>query len=488
MDDEEKYENENAHDNEEENNQENSDLIEEDNADKAMDDSASDTSEEFEEFLKEYNNPENEDPFGVIEDKNIPNGEETHRLSVMNIDWENISAKDLYVLFNSFISGKEKVLRVDIYPSEFGINEMEKIKSQGPNELFANEQSDEQEDKDTNKNNNPRNKKGEKITNLDQALADDDDSENAIDQAKLRKFELKKLKFYYAIVSFDSKTTANKVYQMYDGMEIEKTQNFLDLRFVPDELSEFPHPPKESFVGNKSLISYEPEFHQNRALQHSKVKLTWDTNDKKRDKMIERAFTKQGFNRDDINELLVSSDSEEDEELVGFRQTLLKNAENESKDNMQLLKRKKNKELNIKEGETFEVNFNKGFEGVNVSDKVTNSSKNDRSNYNEYLERKKNIRREKKIEEKKQKEFKKQRRDGNYEENNEYRSNKEENKKDKYEKSNKKELSLLVDESLKDKKFKYNSKDERFLAVGKDTKFAIDPTSKEYKNIKNNKN
>ena len=170
---------------------------------------------------------------------------------------------------------------------------------------------------------------------------------------------------------------------------------------------------------------------------------------------------------------------------------ILKNVEKESNDDMQLLKRKKNKEFNIKEGETFEVNFNKGFEGVNVSDKVLNSTKNDRSLYNEFLERKKNIRREKKIEERKSKEVKKQKRSGTYneEENNaeneftESKFDKKENKK--YEKSNKKELSLLVDDSLRDKKFKFNNNDDRFKAVGRDSKYAVDPTSKEFKNVKN---
>jgi len=459
-------------------------------------------------ILTEYTKTENEDPFEFIEDKNIPTGEESHRLSIMNIDWESITAKDIYVLFCSFLSGKEKVLKVEVFPSEFGMKEMEKLKLQGPNELFYNgalECDKESFSKEENVKNIQQNKsknkpskkrkKEELITDLDDALEDINDSDDGINQAKLRKFELKKLKFYYAIATFDSKETAFKIYSQCDAMEIEKTQNFLDLRFVPDSLTEFPYAPKETFSGSKSLINYEPDFNENRALQHSKVKLTWDTNDKKRDKMIQRAFTKEGFNRDDINELLVSSDSEEDEDLVGFKQMLLKNAEKEAENDMQLLKRKKNKELNIKEGETFEVNFNKGFEGVNVSDKVLNSTKNDRSLYNEYLERKKNIRREKKIEERKEKEIKKSKRNENYtDEFNDIKTSNEFNEEDNYskktknnyEKANKKELSLLVDESLKDKKFKYNPNDERFKAVGRDSKYAVDPTSKEYKNVKNN--
>lgn len=427
----------------------------------------------------------------------------------MNIDWESITAKDLYVLFSSFISGKEKVLKVEIFPSEFGMKEMEKLKTAGPNELFSEEDEESNDSVNNEKNSNSKNnknkngknnknsKKEERIADIDEALEDDNESDNAIDQKKLRKFELKKLKFYYAVATLDSKETAFKIYSQCDGMEIEKTQSFLDLRFVPDSLTEFPYAPKETFTGSKSLINYEPDFNENRALQHSKVKLTWDTTDKKREKMIQRAFTKEGFNRDDINELLVSSESEEDEDLIGFKQMLLNNAEKEQENDVQLLKRKKNKEFKIKEGETFEVNFNKGFEGFNVSDKVLNSTKNDRSLYNEYLERKKNIRREKKIEERKAKEVKKGKRNGTFaDEDEEYNRDRYTDKKDKngfngsdrkFEKSSKKELSLLVDESLKDKKFKFNTNDDRFKAVGRDSKYAVDPTSKEFKNVKNSK-
>ncbi len=450
----------------------------------------------------------------------------------MNIDWENITAKDLYVLFNSFINSgasssgsKEKIQKVEIYPSEFGMKEMEKLKKQGPNELFSEPNSDAEANSDTETHKKFKAKQAARraaaansITDMDEVLAEEafGNEDGFIDQKKLRKFELKKLKFYYAIATFDSKETAFKIYSQCDGMEIEKTQNFLDLRFVPDSLTEFPYAPKETFAikANKSLINYAPDFTENRALQHSKVKLTWDTNDKKRDKMLQRAFTKEGFNRDDINELLVSSDSEEDEDLVGFKHLLLQNAEKEQENEMQLLKRKKNKEFKIKEGETFEVNFNKGFEGVNVSDKVLNSTKNDRSLYNEYLERKKNIRREKKTEERKAKETKKIKRNNNDYDNNDNDSNRHafneeynddrlndkalENKKhmnknisssnsNNFEKSSKKELSLLVDESLKDVKFKFNPSDDRFKAVGRDNKYAVDPTAKEYKNVRNSK-
>ena len=59
-------------------------------------------------------------------EENIPMGQETSRIAIQNIDWTNIHALDLYVLLNSFCKGSQKVLKVEIYPSEYGMKEMAK--------------------------------------------------------------------------------------------------------------------------------------------------------------------------------------------------------------------------------------------------------------------------------------------------------------------------------------------------------------------------
>jgi hypothetical protein len=424
---------------------------------------SSDTSEEFEEFLRERTNQETEDPFDQIEEKNVPTGEETRRFSVMNIDWENIRAVDLFVLFSSFCKGKSKILKVEIYPSEFGIKEMERELKDGPSkEIFEEVQSNKHKKKYKIQNDEDFHEKRDIIHNLDDAIDDIEDNPEGVNQLKLRKYELRKLKYYYAIVSCESKETALALYSECDGMEIEKTQNFMDLRFVPDELVHFPYPSKD--VCDKFPVEYNPNFHANSALQHSKVKLTWESNDPKRSELISKAFTKEQFSQEEIQQLLMSSDSEDDEDAKLFAQEFLNGTKSDDEAELNLLKRKKNKDLDIKEGETIEISFNKGFEGVNQNISINKTGAKDKSMWESYLDKKKNFRKVKKQEEKKKKEEKKNKRSDPS--------------------ANKKELNLLVDNSLQNKTFKYNSNDSRFTAIGKDTRFAVDPTSKEFKNKK----
>lgn len=56
-----------------------------------------------------------------------------------------------------------------------------------------------------------------------------------VDQTQLRLYERSKLRYYYAIVEFDSVDTATRIYTECDGLEFQLTSCKFDLRFVPDE-------------------------------------------------------------------------------------------------------------------------------------------------------------------------------------------------------------------------------------------------------------
>lgn len=416
----------------------------------------SDTSEEFVAFLQQTKNDEIEEE-NEIENKekeNIPTGEETHRLAVVNIDWDNFHALDLYILFNSFIEGKGSVIKVEIYPSEFGIKEQQKELEEGPDKKIYN---------DYNKSNSDE----EEDNNLQMNHKD----EEGFNQIELRKYELKKLKYYYAVITCDSIKTASELYNQCDGMEIERTQSFIDMRFIPDSLTTFPYPPKEICDHRPHDMEYNPSFQTNSALQKTKVELCWDKTNPKRDELLFRAFHKEQFNQTDIQELLMSSESE-DEDIANQFDILKDEGQGEGEDNNQSglhLLKKKRKEHKFKDGETIEIKFNKGFEGINKE--IKDSNKESNSKWQKFKEQKKNIRRQKKNEEKRHKEEIKVIRKG---------------KPIKDSKMKKSELDLLVDKSIVNKPFKFNSEDSRFR-IENNTSYAVDPTSKEYKKLKKNK-
>ena len=424
------------------------------------DESSSDTSEEFEEFLKE-NQKEEIEYAKEIEDeynnnKNIPMGEETKRLAIQNLDWENIHAVDLFMILNSFCTGTQKVTKVEIYPSEFGIKEMEKENLNGPDEQIYNKDY-----KPKNKKNNNENKKieNEEDENSNENSFDSSENSEGYDPIELRKYELKKLKYYYAVIYCDSIQTASKLYSECDGKEIERTQCFMDMRFIPDSLTKFPFPPKEICDHLPVNKEYVQNFRPNNALQDTKVKLTWDETNKDREDLIERAFKKEGFNEEEINELLVSSDEEDDESIL---KNFIGKENDDNNNNLNLLK-KKRKMREFKDGESFVIKFNKGFEGI--SNEIKNEEKDKKSKWEKFKENKKNITKLKKMEERKKRKEINLKRKGI---------------------SNTNELDLLVDKTVKNiEKFKFNPNDERFN-TNNNTDFAIDPTNKNYKKIKKN--
>ena len=431
---------------------------EEEESAKEEEEEESDTSEEFQEFLDNMNKENMEALKEEENEENIPMGKETSRIAIQNIDWTNIHALDLFVLLNSFCKGNQKVLKVEIYPSEYGMKEMAKENKEGPDKEIFNSEA-------IVKTGNDKEEEAE-----EEEEEEIDSSNEGFDPIELRKYELKKLKYYYAVVYCDSAETANLLYTECDGLEIERTQSFMDMRFIPDDLKEFPYPPKEVCDHMPANKEYVQEFKPNSALQDTKVKLTWDQGDPKREDLLYRAFHKEGFNEEDINELLVSSDSEEDSNVIN---ELVGNEDEDEDNKMELnLLKKKRKMPKFKDGETIEIKFNKGFEGINP--KVMNENENKKENkskWEQFKEQKRNKRKEKKREEREKKKRIKENRKGEYNE----------------EKADKNELDLLVDEQNKNKgKFKYNSKDERFQ-TNNNTDFAIDPTNKNYKKIKDKK-
>lgn len=447
-------------------------------------DDDSDTSQEFEDFLNEHvdKNGEEDDAWDKYKDKDIPLGDATKRISVLNLDWENITAKDLYVLFTSLSPKPNMITKVSIFPSDFGLKEMAKEKLHGPDrEIF-----------DDNKNHKDSRAV---IHSIDEVEKLDKEKEfKGYNESKLREYELKKLRYYYAVVEFKSLKVANFIYENYDGMELERTQMFLDMRFVPDDL-EFPHKAKE--ICDSQPENYEMNIKTNRALEHSKVKLTWDQDNDKRSNLLKRAFDSK-FNEDEIQELLVSSDEDDDEDNKKIAELLLKDDEDNVKkgqNQIKLLNKKSkggnNKEFKFKDGQDIEIVFDKGFEGLDKNlSKETIPSIKDKSLFEQYKERKKIIGKQKRIEDTLKRDEKNRKR--RYMEEDNGSSDAEEDNK----KSNKKgdDLDLLLQEDDYNEKNKYGkinnangNIDKRFEAVKSNKDFWVDPTNKNFNKKKLNK-
>jgi len=76
------------------------------------------------------------------------------------------------------------------------------------------------------------------------------------DPVALRRYQLDRLRYYYAIVEFDSVHTAKTIYEECDGTEFEKSANILDLRYVPMDVT-FDDEPKDEVL--EAPTNFQPK-------------------------------------------------------------------------------------------------------------------------------------------------------------------------------------------------------------------------------------
>lgn len=215
--------------------------------------------------------------------KDAPRSDEVSaRLAVCNMDWDRLKARDLLALLQSFTPKGGAVLSVKIYPSEFGKERLKAEESQGPMELKALPDDSE-----------------------------DDTEEERVYREKLRDYQFKRLKYFYAVAECDSAETAAKIYEECDGYEYESSCSVLDLRFVPDDVK-FDEEPKDAAT-DVNLSAYTPKLFTSSATATSKVQLTWDETDHERVTALNRKFNKDELLDMDFRAYLASSSEEEEE-------------------------------------------------------------------------------------------------------------------------------------------------------------------------------
>ncbi|CAG7920825.1 unnamed protein product [Penicillium olsonii] len=271
--------------------------------------SSSEESSSEEEEEEEEDEQDEEAQFPDKQQSDVPSGEVTNRIAVVNLDWDNIRAEDLMTVVSSFLPPAGRVLNVTVYPSEFGRERMEREEVEGPpREIFA---SGKKSKKNQDGSEDDEVDSDEEEEEIKKSMLKGDDGEE-FNSTQLRRYQLDRLRYFYAIVEFSSKDVAKHVYDLIDGAEYLSSANFFDLRFVPDDTDFSDDKPRDEC--SRIPDDYKPTEFVTDALQHSKVKLTWDADDKSRKEAQARAF--RGSHADiDENDLkaYLGSDSSEDE-------------------------------------------------------------------------------------------------------------------------------------------------------------------------------
>lgn len=380
------------------------------------------------------------------------------RLAVQNLDWDRLDVRDIYTLVNSVMPP----LSVKIYVSEFGKERLKREEVEGPQEIADMPQIDEIEEEynqlkskmDALNNREPKTLRINEYEDADEGI----DPKNEEIRERIRRYQLNRMKYYYAVIEFDSIESAETVYKELDGSEYEGSSLELDLRFIPDDVEFDPSDLKAECNKMPDLTTYKAPQFISSALQQTTVKFTWDETDSKRQDKLRKAFTKEELEKDDLEVYLASeSDSEEELEDDGAFEdgvsVVTANSEARANKYKQLLKsleeeeeRKKKVEVDIEWG-----NYDKDEEQVALEEQ--NDMEDD---FADDFEDEKITKKKEKREDKKRKKSKK--------------------------KADDDELDLLVmDAENGREEFKFNPDDERFKAVYESGLYNVDPSHPNFK-------
>ncbi|EXJ56032.1 hypothetical protein A1O7_08963 [Cladophialophora yegresii CBS 114405] len=220
---------------------------------------------------------------GATQQQDVPTGEVTSRIAIVNLDWDNIRAADLMAVFSSFLpSTGGSIVKVAIYPSEFGKERLEREELEGPpKDIFTNAAKGGNADEDMSDDE-------EADEDIKASILKTENGDEDFNATALRKYQLERLRYFYAILTFSSPSVAKHIYDAVDGTEYLRTANFFDLRFVPEDTDFRTDTPREEC--ERIPDDYRPNEFVTDALQHSKVKLTWDAEDTGRKEAVARAF------------------------------------------------------------------------------------------------------------------------------------------------------------------------------------------------------
>ncbi len=148
--------------------------------------------------------------------------------------------------------------------------------------------------------------------------AEDEEEADRRAMEKVRRYQVNRLKYFYAVAELDSASSASKVYEECDGKEYELSATRFDLRFIPANM-EFDETPRSSCSSMPDMQHYKPKLFTTSALQLEKVELTWDEDDPRRSTAMRRAFETASDDEEgaEVARELIGSDEDNTSEGTG---------------------------------------------------------------------------------------------------------------------------------------------------------------------------
>jgi len=257
--------------------------------------SGEDSSDEEGESAKAEVEEETFDKWGELDHDADTTDIATSRLAVCKMDWDRVGADDLFLALSSFCPPGGRLIKVSIYPSEFGKSRMAEEDQYGPKELQG------------------HSKKAQSFDDSD-SEPENDEAKSLRDMERVRQYQVKRLDYYYAIAEFNSDVAAECVYNKCDKNEYEMSATAFDLRFIPEDMEFNDDPPKEVCDKAPDMDTYKPKLFSTTALSLGKVDLTWDETDPQRLAAMKKAFEMNEENDDLVKQFIASSSEDEQDE------------------------------------------------------------------------------------------------------------------------------------------------------------------------------
>ena len=375
------------------------------------------------------------------ESEEVPLGDSSDKIAIMNCNWDHVTAADLFMLIQSFLAANapgRKVTRVTIHKSDFGAERMDREEMYGP--IIEGMPEDDDQDESL--------KSQEELKKLD-----------AQRDAAIRKYERLKRMYFFAIAEFDSINSACIVYDELDGVSGGFISESLDMRFVPEDTPDPSSKRPPISEATKVPSGYSPPAVEvaNLTMEHSKVTCTWDEDPADR-KILMKKLTPAQIANLDLEAYLESASEDDEANAESLREALFGNS------------------AEVEEGQVgdMEMRFSREVESVgkDVSKRLAETGKvdkNDVSEWQKYLEKRKEAKRAKKLERRQQIDSQKQERIANAKA-----------AKETFKKARQEDMGRSSDDEEQPDSSEI-AQDARLDKLFSDPKFAVDPTHPRFK-------